>query len=150
MLQMYVMVTVVSKPCTNDVYPPLQQAWRELYALGCSIKAVAMHARYPDRPEAILRVLDLGIIMGGAHLHRVLQDAAQKLHDAAQGVENTVVRGVLGREPHVAVVLPAGSCADAASPIASPLPRLHCPSLDTFVAQCMVPARPTVLTGTTC
>ncbi len=112
------------------------------------MQALALHAQYPQRPEAVLRMLDLAIIMGsGAHLRSVLQATAQALHDdALVGAGNTTVQGVLGREPAVPVVLPKGSCVDDG--LGHALPRLHRPSLEAFVAQCMAPAQPTVLRGT--
>lgn len=131
------------------VWPPnlLLQAWRELYALGCAAQATAEY--HLARREASLRTVDRGLVMGGSALRTLLHEAAQALHEelAMACMSDTIATGTLGAEPRHPVPLPPQSCC---TPPGEPIPRLHRPSLDVFVRQCLAPAKPTVLTGVRC
>lgn len=136
-------VSPVRRP--HQVVPRLHhtQAWRELYALGCAAQAAAKYNLALH--EASLHLIDRGLVLGGNALRDQLHAAAQHVHGvlAAASQPDTMVTGMLGTPPAHPVPLPPGSLA----PPGKAVVRLHRPSLDAFIAQCLASAQPAVLTG---
>ncbi|NWS21823.1 KDM8 protein, partial [Pachyramphus minor] len=110
------------------------KGWRQVYTYGCLFGALAEVAA--GRPQAAVRLCDLGLLLGAAVL------------------DNVLVRLVRALQPH----LPRGTAprdrpraeGPPPPPAVQPeeaIPHLHCPSLEHFRDNYLIPERPVVLEG---
>ncbi|XP_033921289.1 bifunctional peptidase and arginyl-hydroxylase JMJD5 isoform X2 [Melopsittacus undulatus] len=117
----------------------VSKAWRQVYTYGCLFGALAeISAGCP--PVSAVRLCDMGLLMGASVLDNVLGRLVR------------VLQQHLPRERRGA----AGLAAEKARPEPRPapavrpeeeLPRLRCPSLESFRDKHLIPQKPVVLEG---
>ncbi|XP_062443835.1 bifunctional peptidase and arginyl-hydroxylase JMJD5 [Rhea pennata] len=116
------------------------KAWRQVYAYGCLFGALAEAAGGGPLAPAV-RLCDMGLLMGASILDNVLARLVRVL-------QARLPRG----EPRAA---PAGAAQRVQiDPLPTPfiqpedaLPHLHCPSLEHFRDNYLIPQKPVVLEG---
>ncbi|XP_032098895.1 bifunctional peptidase and arginyl-hydroxylase JMJD5 [Sapajus apella] len=120
--------------------------WRQVYAMGCLLKVLCLCQAPGDATTvaAALRVCDMGLLMGAAILGDILLKVAAILQAHLPGK-----RPAHGSTPEQPCTKKArtdhGSIPDVK--LERTVPRLHCPSLQHFREQFLVPERPVILRG---
>uniref|UniRef100_A0A2K5CPE3 Bifunctional peptidase and arginyl-hydroxylase JMJD5 n=1 Tax=Aotus nancymaae TaxID=37293 RepID=A0A2K5CPE3_AOTNA len=120
--------------------------WRQVYAMGCLLKVLCLCQAPGDATTvaAALRVCDMGLLMGAAILGDILLKVAAILQAHLPGK-----RPAQGSTPEQPCTKKArtdrGSIPDVK--LEKTVPRLHCPSLQHFREQFLVPERPVILRG---
>ncbi|XP_029821120.1 LOW QUALITY PROTEIN: bifunctional peptidase and arginyl-hydroxylase JMJD5 [Manacus vitellinus] len=117
------------------------KGWRQVYAYGCLFGALAEVAA--ARPAAAVRLCDLGLLLAPAVLDNVL---ARLVRDAAAALpRGTAPRGPAPRRRYR--VRPERPPPPPAVQPEEAIPHLHCPSLEHFRDNYLIPERPVVLEG---
>ncbi|NXK35593.1 KDM8 protein, partial [Piprites chloris] len=115
------------------------KGWRQVYAYGCLFGALAEVAA--GRPRAAVRLCDLGLLLGAAVLDNVLARLVRAL-------QQRLPRETAPRDrPHAERVRPERPPAPPAVQPEEAIPHLHCPSLEHFRDNYLIPERPVVLEG---
>ncbi|XP_068763984.1 bifunctional peptidase and arginyl-hydroxylase JMJD5-like isoform X2 [Struthio camelus] len=114
------------------------KAWRQVYAFGCLFGALARAAGGGPLAPA-LRLCDLGLLMGAAVLDNVLARLVRVL-------QAHLPRGPPRPAPAAQKVRVDPPPAPAIQP-EDALPHLHCPSLEHFRDNYLIPQKPVVLEG---
>ncbi|XP_064376048.1 bifunctional peptidase and arginyl-hydroxylase JMJD5 isoform X2 [Dromaius novaehollandiae] len=117
------------------------KAWRQVYAYGCLFGALAEAAGGGPLAPAV-RLCDLGLLMGASVLDNVLARLVRVLQ-----------AHLPGGPPRAAAAASAQSVRvdPPPTPVIQPedaLPHLHCPSLEHFRDNYLIPQKPVVLEGT--
>ncbi|XP_075021732.1 bifunctional peptidase and arginyl-hydroxylase JMJD5 isoform X1 [Calonectris borealis] len=118
----------------------VSKAWRQVYAYGCLFGALAEVAA--GRPLApAVRLCDMGLLMGASVLDNVLARLVRVLQaHLPRGKRRAAAEGSAKRirigPPPAPVVQPEDA-----------LPHLHCPSLEHFRDNYLIPQKPVVLEG---
>ncbi|XP_076000225.1 lysine-specific demethylase 8 isoform X2 [Genypterus blacodes] len=125
----------------------VDKEWRRVYSYGCLFKVAALCRQEPS-PDAILqavRTCDMALLMGAAIMDNVLQVLVKLLQseikDPAKGEDEAECTAAkkLKLEPSQVPVI-----ADNVS-----VPRVTCPSLESFRTNHLLPLRPVILEGIT-
>lgn len=120
--------------------------WRRVYAFSCLLKVVCLCQPPADAASvtAALKVCDMGLLMGAAILGDILIKVAAILQTHLAS----------GKRPVPGPALEQTSRKRARNDISIPdmesetaVPRLHCPSLQHFREQFLVPGKPVILEG---
>ncbi|XP_051642874.1 bifunctional peptidase and arginyl-hydroxylase JMJD5 [Manacus candei] len=115
------------------------KGWRQVYAYGCLFGALAEVAA--GRPRAAVRLCDLGLLLGAAVLDNVLARLVRAL-------QPRLPRGTAPRDrPRAERVRPERPPPPPAVQPEEAIPHLHCPSLEHFRDNYLIPERPVVLEG---
>ncbi|XP_050173049.1 bifunctional peptidase and arginyl-hydroxylase JMJD5 isoform X1 [Myiozetetes cayanensis] len=115
------------------------KGWRQVYAYGCLFGALAEVAA--GRPRAAVRLCDLGLLLGAAVLDNVL---ARLVH----ALQLRLPREMAPRDrPHAQRVRPERPPPPPTVQPEEAIPHLHCPSLEHFRDNYLIPERPVVLDG---
>ncbi|KAJ7397546.1 Lysine-specific demethylase 8 [Pitangus sulphuratus] len=115
------------------------KGWRQVYAYGCLFGALAEVAA--GRPRAAVRLCDLGLLLGAAVLDNVL---ARLVH----ALQLRLPREMAPRDrPHAQRVRPERPPPPPTVQPEEAIPHLHCPSLEHFRDNYLIPERPVVLEG---
>ncbi|XP_007948472.1 bifunctional peptidase and arginyl-hydroxylase JMJD5 [Orycteropus afer afer] len=121
--------------------------WRQVYALGCLLKAVCLCEVPGDAATvtAALRVCDMGLLMGAAIFGDVLVKVASILQAHLLSAKRPA-QGPTWEQP-----ITKRARSDCISipdvKLESAVPRLYCPSLEHFRKQFLTPERPVILEG---
>ncbi|XP_029912732.1 lysine-specific demethylase 8 [Myripristis murdjan] len=123
----------------------VDKEWRRVYSYGCLFKVAALCREDPS-PETIqqaIRTCDMGLLMGAAIMDNILHVLIQILQvevkkDAAEEpqTEHVLSKKAKMESPHVPVIKPTMA-----------VPRIKCPSLESFKTNYLLPLRPVVLEG---
>ncbi|XP_030315464.1 bifunctional peptidase and arginyl-hydroxylase JMJD5 isoform X1 [Calypte anna] len=116
----------------------ISKAWRQVYAYGCFFGALSQVAAGHPLATAV-RLCDLGLLMGASVLDNVLARLVRVLqcHLPRPAVEVPAQRARADPPP-----VPAVRPEDA-------VPHLHCPSLEHFRDNFLIPQKPVILEGIT-
>ncbi|NXA04043.1 KDM8 protein, partial [Sapayoa aenigma] len=116
------------------------KGWRQVYAYGCLFGALAEVAA--GRPlDRAVRLCDLGLLLGAA----VLDNALARLVRALQ--PHLPRRAAPRHRPRAERVRPESPPPPPAVLPEEAIPHLHCPSLEHFRDNYLIPQRPVVLEG---
>uniref|UniRef100_A0A8D0L7B9 JmjC domain-containing protein 5 n=1 Tax=Sphenodon punctatus TaxID=8508 RepID=A0A8D0L7B9_SPHPU len=121
----------------------VDKEWRRVYAYGCLFKALCLGDQPDARAEAV-RVCDMGLLLGASILENILvrlinvlqQHLRRSKRPGADDAEEPGRKKIREACPTVPTIEP-----DAA------IPRLHCPSLEHFRDNYLIPQKPVVLEG---
>uniref|UniRef100_A0A3B3ZM23 Lysine-specific demethylase 8 n=1 Tax=Periophthalmus magnuspinnatus TaxID=409849 RepID=A0A3B3ZM23_9GOBI len=123
--------------------------WRRVYSYGCLFKVAALCWKDPTKTELqqAIKTCDMGLLMGAAIMNDVLQSIVKMLQkevrrNGTEGGEDEQVKAKrlkieLPGCPRVPVI--KGDLA---------IPRLKCPSLESFKSDYLLPLKPVILEGT--
>jgi len=130
--------------------------WRRLYSLLVAARIRALAALVLARGEVgegeegvllreVVRLCDMGLLMGVPVLEGVLETLAHRLTEVLGEVleEDVVPAKVAKVEENVK---PPTFSLSLPQPL-TPIPRMACPSIPTFLTSCLLPAAPHLLTG---
>ncbi|XP_030646240.1 lysine-specific demethylase 8 [Chanos chanos] len=124
----------------------VDKEWRRVYSYGCLFKAVSLchgDAREARVQEAI-KACDMGLLMGAAIMDDVLQKLVRTLKTNLKTKDSHAL--VLSDQPSVKRV--KRDCVSVPKIVpATAVPRIRCPSLESFRSDFLVPQKPVVLEG---
>uniref|UniRef100_A0A672Y9Q8 Lysine-specific demethylase 8 n=1 Tax=Sphaeramia orbicularis TaxID=375764 RepID=A0A672Y9Q8_9TELE len=104
----------------------VDKEWRRVYSYGCLFKVAALCREHPSADEILqgIRTCDMGLLMGAAIMDNVLQVLVQILQEETE-------------RPRVPVIKDEQA-----------VPRIKCPSLESFKSDYLLPLRPVILEAT--
>ncbi|KAK5855882.1 hypothetical protein PBY51_007518 [Eleginops maclovinus] len=123
----------------------VDKEWRRVYSYGCVFKVAALCRGDPSAEDVLqaLRTCDMGLLMGAAILDDILQVIVRILQSEVrkstreEESELPEVKRIKVECPHVPVIKEEGA-----------IPRLKCPSLESFNTNYLLPLKPVILEGT--
>lgn len=127
----------------------VDKEWRRVYSFGCLFKVAALCRKglTEDDLQQAIRTCDMGLLMGAAILNDVIQTVVKilqhelkrtnKEEDESQQILSKRVKTELPQCPHVPVI--KGELA---------IPRVKCPSLESFKSDYLLPRKPVILEQT--
>ncbi|XP_032442882.1 lysine-specific demethylase 8 [Xiphophorus hellerii] len=123
----------------------VDKEWRRVYSYGCLFKAAAICRGSPSEEEILqaIRTCDMGLLMGAAIMEnilqvivRILQREIRTLAKGGDNHENIEAKKRKIASPHVGLIKDELS-----------VPRIKCPSLESFNANYLLPLKPVILEG---
>ncbi|CAJ1076066.1 lysine-specific demethylase 8 isoform X2 [Xyrichtys novacula] len=123
----------------------VDKEWRRVYSYGCLFKAAALCQEDPSAEEILLAVktCDMGLLMGAAIMEdilqvivRILQGEVRKSAKEEKEREYPQVKRSKFEPPRVPVIKEEQA-----------VPRIRCPSLESFNTNYLLPLRPVILEG---
>ncbi|XP_038143733.1 lysine-specific demethylase 8 isoform X1 [Cyprinodon tularosa] len=123
----------------------VDKEWRRVYSYGCLFKAVALCRENPSEEEILqaIRTCDMALLMGAAIMENllqvivcILQTGIRKLAKEEDNPENIEAKKRRIASPHVGLIKEDLS-----------VPRIKCPSLESFSANHLLPLKPVILEG---
>uniref|UniRef100_A0A672YCW5 Lysine (K)-specific demethylase 8 n=1 Tax=Sphaeramia orbicularis TaxID=375764 RepID=A0A672YCW5_9TELE len=120
----------------------VDKEWRRVYSYGCLFKVAALCREHPSADEILqgIRTCDMGLLMGAAIMDNVLQVLVQILLNIkiyrikAKFLELPCLKT---ERPRVPVIKDEQA-----------VPRIKCPSLESFKSDYLLPLRPVILEAT--
>ncbi|XP_034568092.1 lysine-specific demethylase 8 isoform X2 [Notolabrus celidotus] len=123
----------------------VDKEWRRVYSYGCLFKVAALCWDDPSTEEILqaVKTCDMGLLMGAAIMDdvlqvivRILQGEVRKSAREEEGKEHPQVKRIKIELPRVPAI--KGEQA---------VPRIRCPSLESFNTNHLLPLRPVILEG---
>ncbi|XP_054463752.1 lysine-specific demethylase 8 [Anoplopoma fimbria] len=123
----------------------VDKEWRRVYSYGCLFKVAALCGGDPSAEEVLLavRTCDMGLLMGAAIMDdilqvivRILQAEVRKSTKLEEESENTEVKRMKTECPRVPAIREELA-----------VPRMKCPSLESFSTNYLLPLKPVILEG---
>ncbi|XP_074512127.1 lysine-specific demethylase 8 isoform X1 [Sebastes fasciatus] len=123
----------------------VDKEWRRVYSYGCLFKVAALCREDPSADELLqaVRTCDMGLLMGAAVMDnilqvvvRILQGEVRKSTKEEEEREPTEVKRIKIECPHVPVINEELA-----------IPRVKCPSLESFNTNYLLPLKPVILEG---
>ncbi|XP_069570778.1 lysine-specific demethylase 8 [Brachyistius frenatus] len=123
----------------------VDKEWRRVYSYGCLFKAAALCRQNPSEEEMLqaVRTCDMGLLMGAAVMDdilqvivRILQSEIRKPAKEEDEREHSEVKRVKIESPCVPVIKEELA-----------VPRIKCPSLESFKTNSLLPLKPVILEG---
>ncbi|XP_062264894.1 lysine-specific demethylase 8 isoform X2 [Platichthys flesus] len=121
----------------------VDKEWRRVYSYGCLFKVAALCRDGPSENEVLqaVRTCDMGLLMGAAVLDNILQVLVGILQDevrksSKEEDEPAEVKRLKLERPDVPVIRPEFA-----------IPRVKCPSLESFNTNQLLPLKPVILEG---
>ncbi|XP_041673394.1 lysine-specific demethylase 8 [Cheilinus undulatus] len=124
----------------------VDKEWRRVYSYGCLFKAAALCREDPS-PEELLqavRTCDMGLLMGAAIMDDILQvfvhilqgEVRTSAKEDEEKRDHPEVKRIKIELPHVPVIKEELA-----------VPRIRCPSLESFNKNYLLPLKPVILEG---
>nr|XP_033792229.1 bifunctional peptidase and arginyl-hydroxylase JMJD5 [Geotrypetes seraphini] len=130
----------------SDTWKNVAKEWRQVYSYGCLFKAVCL-CRKEGALEEAMRTCDMGLLMGAAILDNVILRLGNILQNRLTCRKRIAEDGADGcsrkKTKHDPLPVPLLSSSE------SLIPHLHCPSLEHFKENYLIPQQPVVLSGIT-
>ncbi|XP_037649537.1 lysine-specific demethylase 8 isoform X3 [Sebastes umbrosus] len=123
----------------------VDKEWRRVYSYGCLFKVAALCREDPSADELLqaVRTCDMGLLMGAAIMDnilqvvvRILQGEVRKSTKEEEESEPTEVKRIKIECPNVPVINEELA-----------IPRVKCPSLESFNTNYLLPLKPVILEG---
>ncbi|TMS15674.1 Lysine-specific demethylase 8 [Larimichthys crocea] len=123
----------------------VDKEWRRVYSYGCLFKVAALCREEPSADEVLqaLKTCDMGLLMGAAIMDNILQVIVQILQSEVREStkeedesEHAQVKRIKIECPHVPVIKEELA-----------VPRIKCPSLESFNTNYLLPLKPVILEG---
>ncbi|XP_029364705.1 lysine-specific demethylase 8 [Echeneis naucrates] len=123
----------------------VDKEWRRVYSYGCLFKVAALCREGPSEDEIrqAIRTCDMGLLMGAAIMDDILQvvvgilqGEVQKSSKEERDAEHTVIKRVKMESPRAPVIKEEMA-----------VPRIKCPSLESFNTNYLLPQKPVILEG---
>ncbi|XP_032393664.1 lysine-specific demethylase 8 [Etheostoma spectabile] len=123
----------------------VDKEWRRVYSYGCLFKVGALCREDPSADEVLqaVRTCDMGLLMGAAIMDNVLQVIVQILQDEVRKSTKeedkndlTEAKRIKMESPRIPVIKEELA-----------VPRIKCPSLESFNTNYLLPLKPVILEG---
>ncbi|XP_045889464.1 lysine-specific demethylase 8 [Micropterus dolomieu] len=123
----------------------VDKEWRRVYSYGCLFKVGALCREDPSADEVLqaVKTCDMGLLMGAAIMDnilqvivRILQGEVSKSIKEGNERENAEVKRIKIECPHVPAIKEELA-----------VPRIKCPSLESFSTNYLLPLKPLILEG---
>lgn len=122
----------------------VDKEWRRVYTYGCLFKVAALCREDPSKDEVLqaIRTCDMGLLMGAAIMDNILQVIVQILQSEVRtsSDEDETDRAEVKRIKMESPDLPGINDEVA-------VPRIKCPSLESFNTNYLLPLKPVILEG---
>ncbi|XP_041825401.1 lysine-specific demethylase 8 [Melanotaenia boesemani] len=145
MLNAQIILDISWEKLNTGTWRDVDKEWRRVYSYGCLFKAAALCRENPSEDELLqaVRTCDMGLLMGAAIMDNILQDIVRILQcEVRKSVkeedegEHMQVKRRKTASPHVP------SIKDGLA-----VPRIKCPSLESFNTNYLLPLKPVILEG---
>lgn len=145
MLHAQIILDVSWEKLNAGTWRHVDKDWRRVYSCGCLFKVAALCRGDPSAGEVLqaVRTCDMGLLMGAAIMEdilqvivRILQAEVRKSTELEGESEHTEVKRLKTEIPRVPVVTEEMA-----------IPRIKCPSLESFSTNYLLPQKPVVLEG---
>ncbi|XP_071326667.1 lysine-specific demethylase 8 [Trachinotus anak] len=123
----------------------VDKEWRRVYSYGCLFKVAALCREGPleDEIQQAVRTCDMGLLMGAAIMDNILQaivgilqGEVRKASEEEDESEHAVIKRIKIESPHAPVIEEEMA-----------VPRITCPSLESFNTNYLLPLKPVILEG---
>lgn len=123
----------------------VDKEWRRVYSYGCLFKVAALCREDPSADEVLqaVKTCDMGLLMGAAIMDdilqvivRILQSEVRKSTKEEDESEHSQVKRIKIEGPRVPVIKEELA-----------VPRIKCPSLESFNTDYLLPLKPVILEG---
>ncbi|XP_073349722.1 lysine-specific demethylase 8 [Pagrus major] len=123
----------------------VDKEWRRVYSYGCLFKVAALCREDPSEDEVLqaVKICDMGLLMGAAIMDdilqvivRILQSEVRKSAKGEEESEHAEVKRIKIECPHAPVIKEELA-----------VPRIKCPSLESFNTDYLLPLKPVILEG---
>ncbi|XP_040046301.1 lysine-specific demethylase 8 [Gasterosteus aculeatus] len=146
MLNAQIILDVSWERLNAGTWRHVDKEWRRVYSYGCLFKAAALCRRGPSADEVLLavRTCDMGLLMGAAIMDNILQVIVGILQGEVRrstDLQEESGRAEVKRKKTECSRLPVINDESA-------VPRIKCPSLESFSTNYLLPLKPVVLEGT--
>uniref|UniRef100_A0A672YBI0 Lysine-specific demethylase 8 n=1 Tax=Sphaeramia orbicularis TaxID=375764 RepID=A0A672YBI0_9TELE len=113
----------------------VDKEWRCVYSYGCLFKVAALCREHPSADEILqgIRTCDMGLLMGAAIMDNVLQVLVQILQEE---VRKSTKEEKINKKRKINKLTKYA------------VPRIKCPSLESFKSDYLLPLRPVILEAT--
>ncbi|XP_068435113.1 lysine-specific demethylase 8 [Clinocottus analis] len=145
MLNAQIVIDVSWEKLNAGTWRHVDKEWRRVYSCGCLFKAAALCRGEPSADAVLqaVRTCDMGLLMGAAIMEdilqvmvRILQAEVRKSTEVEEESEHTEVKRLKKEIPRVPVITEERA-----------IPRIKCPSLESFSTDYLLPLKPVVLEG---
>ncbi|XP_023269515.1 jmjC domain-containing protein 5 [Seriola lalandi dorsalis] len=123
----------------------VDKEWRRVYSYGCLFKVAALCREGPSEDEILqaVRTCDMGLLMGAAIMDNILQiivgilqSEIRKSSEEGDETEHALIKRMKIESPHAPVIKEELA-----------VPRIKCPSLESFNTNYLLPLKPVILEG---
>lgn len=123
--------------------------WRRVYSYGCLFKVAALCRKDPTEEELkeAVRTCDMGLLMGAAIMDDVLQTVVQILQSKVRRFNKDEEETEPSVAKRVKIELPMCLSVPVIKEELA-VPRIKCPSLESFKSNHLLPLKPVILEGT--
>uniref|UniRef100_UPI0037E95E39 lysine-specific demethylase 8 n=1 Tax=Semicossyphus pulcher TaxID=241346 RepID=UPI0037E95E39 len=146
MLNAQIIVDYSWEKLNTGTWRQVDKEWRRVYSYGCLFKAAALCREDPSADEVLqaVRTCDMGLLMGAAIMDDMLQvivrilqaEVRKSAKEDEEKSEHPEVKRIKIELPRVPVI--KGELA---------VPRIRCPSLESFNTNYLLPLKPVILEG---
>nr|XP_020465901.1 lysine-specific demethylase 8 isoform X2 [Monopterus albus] len=145
MLNAQIILDISWEKLNTGTWRHVDKEWRRVYSYGCLFKVAALCHEDPSRDKILqaVRTCDMGLIMGAAIMDnilqavvRILQAEVRKSSKEDETAACAEVKRIKTESPCVLVVREELA-----------VPRIKCPSLQSFNINYLLPLRPVILEG---
>ncbi|XP_061567568.1 lysine-specific demethylase 8 [Cololabis saira] len=119
----------------------VDKEWRRVYSYGCLFKVAALCRDGPSEDEILqaVKTCDMGLLMGAAIMDNILQVVVRILQREIR--KTGADEGVEAKRPKIASPSVPAIREEMA------VPRIKCPSLESFKTNYLLPLKPVILEG---
>uniref|UniRef100_UPI003AADA87F lysine-specific demethylase 8 n=1 Tax=Centroberyx gerrardi TaxID=166262 RepID=UPI003AADA87F len=145
MLNAQIILDISWEKLNTGTWRHVDKEWRRVYSYGCLFKVAALCREDPS-PEMIqqaVRTCDMGLLMGAAIMDNILQVLVQTLQGEVRKAtkeedqtEHVNAKKIKIESPRVPVTKQMMA-----------VPRIKCPSLESFKTNYLLPLKPVILEG---
>ncbi|XP_062295062.1 lysine-specific demethylase 8 [Scomber scombrus] len=145
MLNAQIILDISWEKLNTGTWRDVDKEWRRVYSYGCLFKVAALCREDPseDKIAQAIKTCDMGLLMGAAVMDNILQVLVQILQGEVRKppkeedeTEHTNIKRIKIECPHVPVIKEEFA-----------VPRIKCPSLESFRTNYLLPLKPVILEG---
>ncbi|XP_028914119.1 bifunctional peptidase and arginyl-hydroxylase JMJD5 isoform X4 [Ornithorhynchus anatinus] len=127
-----------------ETWKDVDKEWRQVYSYGCLFKALCLCGGEGGDVAEAIRICDMGLLMGASILGNVLVEVIRVLRKhhprgekSTEGRDGEPSKKKSKTEPPSIPTVP----------LETAVPQLHCPSLEYFKNNYLIPQKPVILEG---
>lgn len=145
MLNAQIILDISWEKLNTGTWRHVDKDWRRVYSYGCLFKVAALCHEDPSEDKILqaIRTCDMGLLMGAAVMDNILQVMVQILQGEVRKptkeedeTEHANIKRIKIECPHVPVIKEELA-----------VPRIKCPSLESFNTNYLLPLKPVILEG---
>ncbi|XP_042361207.1 lysine-specific demethylase 8 isoform X2 [Plectropomus leopardus] len=126
----------------------VDKEWRRVYSYGCLFKVAALCHKDASADEVLqaVRTCDMGLLMGAAIMDNILQVIVRILQDEVRKSSKEEEESEHAQVKRIKIECPRNQKVPAIKEELS-VPRIKCPSLESFNTNYLLPLKPVILEG---